>query len=98
VAQEALTNVMRHAGPATVEVRLEYHEEALTVDVTDTGRGLSVVDGRSSATGGGHGIRGMRERVTTLGGEFAAGPLPGGGFAVHARLPLAGEPIGEVAP
>ncbi|HZD01794.1 MAG TPA: sensor histidine kinase [Actinomycetes bacterium] len=86
IVQEALTNVTRHAGPATATVRVSYEERDLTVEVDDDGRGRPVLDG----AGGGKGIVGMRERVATLGGELEAGPRPGGGFRVRARLPLDG--------
>jgi signal transduction histidine kinase len=82
VVQESLTNVLRHAGAATATVRLAYKTEEVTVEVTDTGRTAA------PPSGGGHGLAGMRERVDALGGEFDAGPMPGGGFRVYARLPL----------
>jgi signal transduction histidine kinase len=84
VAQESLTNVLRHAGPATAAVRLRYAPAEVAVEVTDTGRGAATGPG----SGGGYGLAGMRERVTALGGSFAAGPLAGGGFRVYATLPL----------
>lgn len=83
VAQEALTNVLRHAGPATAAVRVGYAPGEVTVEVTDTGRGGSA---RSDRTAG-SGLAGMRERVTALGGTFDAGPAATGGFRVHATLP-----------
>ena len=82
VVQESLTNVLRHAGNATAAVRLAVGREDLTVEVSDTGRGGAV------PSTGGHGLAGMRERVTALGGRLSAGPRPGGGFAVTATLPL----------
>jgi signal transduction histidine kinase len=96
IVQEALTNVTRHAGPATATVRLSYGERELTVQVDDDGRGVpaTVPAGRGSASaGGGRGIVGMRERVAALGGELEAGPRPGGGFRVRARLPLDGGSV-----
>jgi signal transduction histidine kinase len=81
VVQESLTNVLRHAGAATALVRLGYLPGELTVEVTDTGRG-----GAADAPPG-HGLAGMRERVTALGGSFDAGPGDSGGFRVHMRLP-----------
>jgi signal transduction histidine kinase len=84
IVQEALTNVARHAGPATATVTMSYAEDSLTVQVDD--------DGRAAATGPpvpGVGLVGMRERVTALGGSLHAGPRPVGGFTVRARLPLA---------
>ena len=86
IVQEALTNVTRHAGPATATVRVSYGERDLTVQVDDDGRGPA----SSNPAGGGRGIVGMRERVAALGGELQAGPRPGGGFRVRARLPLDG--------
>ena len=84
IVQEALTNVARHAGPATATVQVTYGEHDLTVQVDDDGRGPAARQRPAS----GSGIAGMRERVTTLGGELYAGPRPGGGFRVQARLPL----------
>jgi signal transduction histidine kinase len=83
IVQESLTNVTRHAGPASATVRIAYGDRELTVQVDDNGRGPSTTNGL-----GGNGIRGMRERVAALGGELTAGPRPGGGFRVLARLPL----------
>jgi signal transduction histidine kinase len=87
VAQEALTNVLRHAAPATATVRIRYAPAEVAVEVTDTGRGAAAGPARP----GGFGLAGMRERVTALGGTFTAGPDPAGGFRVHATLP-----VGEV--
>jgi signal transduction histidine kinase len=85
ITQEALTNVTRHAGAASASVRIGYGERELTVEVTDDGRG----SGRPpDGTSGGNGITGMRERAAALGGWVEAGPRPGGGFRVFARLPL----------
>jgi signal transduction histidine kinase len=81
VVQESLTNVLRHAGAATAEVRIGYREEAVDIEVVDTGVGAAHHED-------GHGISGMRERVTAAGGEFAAGPRAGRGFAVRATLPV----------
>jgi signal transduction histidine kinase len=81
IVQEALTNVVRHAGPATARVHIRYAPAAVDIEVTDDGRG-----GRPP--GRGHGIVGMRERAALYGGSLEAGPLPGGGFRVAARLPL----------
>ncbi|MFL6248920.1 MAG: sensor histidine kinase [Actinomycetes bacterium] len=90
IIQEALTNVTRHAGPATASVLVRYTQDGLTVQVDDDGRGPSSPNGT-----GGNGILGMRERVAALGGDLDAGPRPGGGFRVLAHLPLddqGGEP------
>jgi signal transduction histidine kinase len=86
IVQEALTNVARHAGPATATVLVTYGEEDVTVQVDDDGRR----PGARQQPAAGSGIAGMRERVAALGGEFFAGPRQGGGFRVRARLPLNG--------
>jgi len=91
IVQEALTNVRRHAGPvSSVDVALRIAEGRLLVDVTDDGRG-----GAADPSTGGFGLRGMQERVATLGGSIAAGPRPGGGWAVRVSIPLA-EPAGPL--
>ena len=82
IVQEALTNTLRHARATRAEVVLRLDPEALEVDVRDNGRPAI------TASEGGHGLVGMRERATMLGGTFEAGPLPEGGYRVHARLPL----------
>jgi signal transduction histidine kinase len=86
IIQEALTNVTRHAGQATATVRVSYGPHDLTVEIDDDGRGPAT----RSATPGGKGILGMRERASALGGSLDAGPRPGGGFRVKATLPLDG--------
>jgi signal transduction histidine kinase len=88
IVQEALTNVVKHAGSARAQVVVGYLDREVTVEVTDDGRGAvtSVSDGRA---GTGHGLIGMRERVQAFGGDLQTGPRPGGGFRVAARLPLA---------
>ena len=85
IVQEALTNVVRHAAARTVRVALAYEPDAVALVVDDDGRGAAAGDG----AGGGHGLEGMRERAALLGGTVEAGPAPGGGFRVTARLPLA---------
>jgi signal transduction histidine kinase len=84
IVQEALTNVAKHAGPTAAKVRVAYGDRDLTVQVDDEGAGVAT----DAPPGNGSGIRGMRERVAALGGELEAGPRPGGGFRVSARLPL----------
>ena len=86
IVQEALTNVLKHAGPARAEVAIGCAADIVTVEVTDNG----VAEPGRKALAGGHGLAGMRERAAVFGGELAAGPRPGGGFAVRARLPLCG--------
>ncbi|MEU5564905.1 sensor histidine kinase [Micromonospora musae] len=85
VVQEALTNVARHAGPATAQIHVEYAPAQLTVSVTDDGRAAPV----GSPTPG-VGLRGMRERVTGLGGTLDAAARDDGGFGVRATFPLDG--------
>jgi signal transduction histidine kinase len=91
VVQESLTNVVKHAGPAAAAVRVAYQPGRVVVEVTDNGDGLESASGRQSADSDprirGSGIAGMRERVAAAGGELDAGPRPGGGFRVTARLP-----------
>jgi signal transduction histidine kinase len=87
IVQEALTNVTRHAGQATASVLVAYGDGELTVQVDDDGRGATR---QGAEAAGGNGIRGMRERAAALGGQLDAGPRPGGGFRVAARLPLNG--------
>lgn len=80
VVQEALTNVVRHSGAHHADVRIEQQSDTLTISVTD--------DGSHDPGPEGHGIRGMRERVTAHGGTLTIGSLPGKGFEVKAELPL----------
>ena len=88
IIQEALTNVLRHRGPGTrADVHLGEDGTTLTIEVIDHGQPVL-----SRPQPVGHGITGMRERATLLGGSLEAGPRPEGGFRVVARLPLAGEP------
>jgi signal transduction histidine kinase len=82
IVQEALTNALKHAGPATARVVVRYRENDLELEIADTGLGMGANDGE------GHGLVGMRERVSLYGGRIEAGPRNGGGFAVRARLPL----------
>jgi signal transduction histidine kinase len=83
IVQEALTNVLKHAGTARAEVRIRYANDGLGIEVTDAGRSPA------GATGSGRGLVGMRERVAAYGGELETGPRTEGGYAVRARLPLA---------
>lgn len=83
IVQEAVTNVVRHAGTGHCRVSVGYGDEELSVDVVDEGRGVT-----GPVPGRGFGLVGMRERVGLLHGRFEAGPRPGGGFRVAAVLPL----------
>lgn len=84
VVQEALTNVHKHAAGAKAVVRLAYRDTEVAVLITN---GPSDGSPQTPLPSGGHGLIGMRERVTTHGGGFAAGPTPDGGFRVSAMLP-----------
>ena len=82
VVQEALTNALKYAGPAHAWVAVRWGEGELELTIANDGRG----DG--DGTGGSKGLDGMRERVSLYGGEIASGPREGGGYVVHARLPI----------
>ena len=86
IVQEALTNVVKHAGPAAATVTLTFGD-TLDIEVTDDGRGAAA-GLAAGLPGAGHGMAGMRERVAMLNGKLAAGPRPGGGYRVHAVIPL----------
>jgi len=86
IVQEALTNTLKHAGPACASVVVRYGVDNLVIDVVDDGQAPLDV----TPVGTGSGLGGMRDRVALYGGDFDAGPRPRGGFAVHARLPLGG--------
>jgi signal transduction histidine kinase len=89
IVQEALTNTLRHAGAgSTADVRVRYGPHDVEVDVLDDGRGRATL----ASAGAGSGLAGMRERVALFGGTLHAGPRPGGGWSVSARLPFATEP------
>jgi signal transduction histidine kinase len=83
IIQEALTNALKHAGPAKARVLIRYEPDELAIEIVDDGSGTG------AGPGSGHGVIGMRERVSVFGGDLAAGPQPGGGYALRARLPLA---------
>ncbi|MBT8226012.1 MAG: sensor histidine kinase [Dactylosporangium sp.] len=92
IVQEALTNVIKHAGPsATVDVRLNIDDDVLDLEISDTGRGP-----RPDGARHGHGVLGMSERVALFGGRLRVGPRPGGGYRLHARIPL--EHVGRPPP
>jgi signal transduction histidine kinase len=82
IVQEGLTNTLKHAGPARASVRIRYDDRTLELEVLDDGRGPG------SATGGGFGLLGMRERAALYGGVLDAEARPDGGYALRARLPL----------
>ena len=82
VLQESLTNVLKHARPPRAHARVVYHRDAVVVDVRDEGQAVQ------QPSSGGRGLTGMRERVVLYGGELDLGAQPGGGFLVHARIPV----------
>ena len=93
IVQEALTNVVKHSGASTCQVIIGYEPDSLTVEITDPGsNGVAGMPHAARADGAGHGILGMRERVSLCGGEFTAGPRPGHGFEVIAHFPLPALP------
>ncbi|MEU9047616.1 MULTISPECIES: ATP-binding protein [unclassified Kitasatospora] len=87
MVQEALTNAHKHAPAAEVTVTVEINRDDLRLAVVNSLGGGSH---ETHLPSGGHGLGGMRTRADDLGGTLAAAPTPDGGFAVHARLPLAG--------
>jgi len=91
VVQESLTNTRKHGGlAAAAAVTLRYEPDGLLLQVTDDGLGAA-----AAAEGPGHGLTGMRERIELYGGTVRAGPLPGGGYQVTARLPDAGAVLAQ---
>jgi len=94
VVQEALTNVIKHANQARTVIRIEYRPRELRIDVADDG--VVVFDAGRAQPGAGRGLIGLRERIALYGGDLDAGPRPGGGWRVQARIPLA--PAGSVWP
>jgi signal transduction histidine kinase len=95
VVQEGLTNVMKHAGQARTTVRLDYRRRDLLVTVSDDGSGV-VPRGQPEPASGGRGLIGLRERIAVYGGELDAGPRPGGGWRLAARIPI--EPAAAELP
>jgi signal transduction histidine kinase len=89
IVQEGLTNVLRHSTAKHARVRIRHDEGALLVEVLDDGQAVTGTGG--GIVGGGHGLLGMRERAAALGGSCEAGPAPGGGWRVRARIPIERE-------
>jgi signal transduction histidine kinase len=85
IIQEALTNILKHAGPAEATVTIKYLPDMLELDISDNGKGRMT---DSEKKPGGRGIIGMKERVSLHGGELETGNKPDGGFFVRAKLPL----------
>jgi signal transduction histidine kinase len=86
IVQEALTNTVKHSGASRATVELRYTPAALLIDVVDDGTATPVGDD-------GHGLIGIGERVALFGGSMLAGPDRGGGWRVHAELPLPTSPV-----
>jgi signal transduction histidine kinase len=83
--QEGLTNAIKHARATRAEVLVRFTGDHVELAVSDDG------DGGGSSDGGGHGLVGMRERVSVYGGELEAGSAPNGGYRLRARLPIGPE-------
>jgi signal transduction histidine kinase len=83
IVQEALTNALKHAGPARASVTVTYGQDAVDLAVVDDGRGAAAINGSA-----GYGLVGMRERVAFYGGSIESGPGRDGGYALRVRLPL----------
>jgi signal transduction histidine kinase len=90
IVQEALTNALKHAGPARACVRVHYGPGNVELEISDDGK--SSRNAASGAGAGGRGLIGMRERVAVFGGQLTVGLAPGGGFRVHATLPTGVKP------
>jgi len=90
IVQEALTNALKHAGPARAAVVLDYGPDVLSVEVRDDGRGSASGDTGSPASAGGFGLVGMRQRAALLEGDVDARPGETGGFRVATRIPIRG--------
>jgi signal transduction histidine kinase len=88
IVQEALTNVTRHAATTTASVRLTYHEDRLTITITNTADDTGRQECNLAKTGVGYGLLGMRERAHTAGGQFHAGPHADGKYTVTTELPI----------
>jgi signal transduction histidine kinase len=94
--QEALTNTVKHAGrDASAVVEMTWHTDHLALDVVDDGPSHALVGAPAAGSLGGHGLRGMRERVGAHGGTVEAGPRPDHGFGVHLRIPYAESSAGQ---
>jgi signal transduction histidine kinase len=92
IIQEALTNALKHAGPARASVQIRYDGDQVELVIIDDGQGSPANGAADNHPGGGRGLIGMRERVSLFGGEIEVGPRPEGGFRVSAKLPLKAGP------
>jgi signal transduction histidine kinase len=104
IIQEALTNTVRHAGPATATIAVRYGADDLRIEVRDDGKGGPVIagdggeSGNGAMPGSGHGLRGMRERAAAAGATIEIGPVESGGFRVAARFPCPASGEGLPSP
>jgi signal transduction histidine kinase len=99
VVQEALTNVIKHAGKPPTSVSLDYRDSDLVIEVADAGRPIPAAGPAvTAAPDGGRGLLGLRERTALYGGDLEAGPRPGGGWLVRARMPVDPPAPGAQAP
>lgn len=90
IAQESLTNILKHGGPGVkATVLMQWAPQHVVLQIDDDGRGAAAV-----SDGAGHGVLGMRERAAMLGGTLSAGPRAGGGYRVRAEIPVPGGPSG----
>src|SRR5712692_4227645 len=96
IIQEALTNVIKHAGKPRTSVRLDYCGGDLVVEVADAGRPAGPAG--PAVPGAGRGLLGLRERTALYGGELDAGPRPGGGWLIRARIPVGPLPAAAPSP
>jgi signal transduction histidine kinase len=92
IAQEALTNIIKHAGPARAGVQVRYESNAVYLEIVDDGRGAASAAGNGEGRTSGHGLVGMGERAALYNGELQAGPRPGGGYRVAATLRFTAVP------
>lgn len=97
VVQEALTNVIKHAGKPRTTVTLDYRADDLVVEVADAGRPFPAAAPTAVGPGSGRGLLGLRERMALYGGDLVAGPRPGGGWLVRARIPVDPPAAGRAA-
>jgi signal transduction histidine kinase len=93
IAQEAITNAVRHAGPTTIAVRLEYRSRAVFLSISDEGAGFDPDDVLERSIGH-FGLRGLRGRVAKIGGELRIGSSPGRGTVIEILVPMA-EPVAD---
>jgi signal transduction histidine kinase len=89
VVQEGLTNILKHAGPVPTTVTIDCRAGSLGIEIRDRGR----AEPRGRASPAGHGLLGMRERITSHGGTLNAGPGTGGGFVIQVHIPLTSAPV-----